>query len=117
MHQLSEQSVRMTFKDKRNPTAEQERVMEFGLRRCRERCKRALAERRDAWRTFRVSVTMAGRYTALPAVKAARPDYRGIHSLRSQDVLMRLDRAVQAYDCCLKPGATPGSPRSRGVNR
>ena len=67
---MDEQAVRKTFKYKLQPTPEQEQVLAFVLRRCRELYNAALQERRDAWHKCGVSVTAAGQSAQLPAVKA-----------------------------------------------
>jgi putative transposase len=114
---MDEQTVRKTFKYKLKPTAEQERAMEWVLRRCRELYNAALQERRDAWQKCGVSVTTAGQSAQLPAVKEVRPEYQGIHSQVLQDVLTRLDRAFQAFFRRICEGQTPGYPRFQGANR
>jgi putative transposase len=111
------QTVRKTFKYKLKPTPEQERAMEFVVRRCRELYNAALEERRDAWQKCGVSVTVAGQSAELPAVKEVRPEYRDIHSQVLQDVLTRLDRAFQAFFRRVKSGEKPGYPRFQGANR
>jgi putative transposase len=90
-------TLRKTFKYKLIPTAEQEGAMAVVLRRCRELSNAALAERREAWRRRRVSITLASQSAHLPAIKQARPEYQDIHSQVLQDVLSRLDRAFQAF--------------------
>src|SRR5215468_2498005 len=90
-------TVRKTDKYKLRPTAEQEGAMAFVLRRCRELYNAGLQERRDAWQTCGVSVTAASQSAHLPEIKEVRPEYRDVHSQVLQDVLTRLDRAVQAF--------------------
>jgi putative transposase len=104
-------TVRKTFKYKLQPTAEQEETMAFVLRRCRELYNAALTERREAWRTCRVSITVAGQSAQLPDIKQERPEYQAIHSQVLQDVLTRLDRAFQAFFRRVKHGEQPGYPR------
>jgi putative transposase len=119
---MDEQTVRKTFKYKLKPTAEQERAMEFVLRRCRELYNAALQERREAWGKCGVSITVAGQSAQLPDIKDVRPEYRDIHSQVLQDVLTRLDRAFQAFFRRVKSertknGEKPGYPRFQGANR
>src|SRR5258708_3783077 len=114
---MDEQAVRKTFKYKLKPTPEQEQVLAFVLRRCRELYNAALQERRDAWHKCGVSVTAAGQSAQLPAVKEVRPEYHDIHSQVLQDVLARLDRAFQAFFRRVKAGETPGYPRFQGASR
>jgi len=114
---MNEQTVRKTYKYKLQSTPEQERAMEFVLRRCRELYNAALEERRDAWQKCGVSVTAANQSAQLPDIKAMRPEYRDVHAQVLQDVLTRLDRAFQAFFRRVKHGETPGYPRFQGANR
>jgi len=106
-----------TFKYKLKPAPEQERVMAFVLRRCRELYNAALQERRDAWHKCGVSLTAASQSAQLPEIKDVRPEYRDIHSQVLQDVLARLDRAFQAFFRRVKAGETPGYPRFKSANQ
>jgi putative transposase len=114
---MDQQTVRKTFKYKLKPTPEQERAMEFVLRRCRELYNAALQERKDAWQKCEVSVTLTNQSAELPAIKEVRPEYRDINAQVLQDVLSRLDRAFQRFFARVKTGETPGYPRFQGVNR
>src|SRR5260370_11200483 len=114
---MDEQAVRKTFKYKLKPTPEQEQVLAFVLRRCRELYSAALKERSDAWGKCGVSITLASQSAQLPAVKEVRPEYHDIHSQVLQDVLARLDRAFQAFFRRVKAGETPGYPRFQGASR
>ena len=51
-----------------------------------------------------MSSTLASQSAQRPAVKEVRPDYHDIHSQVLQDVLTRLDRAVQAFFRRVKAG-------------
>ena len=79
---MDEQTVRKTFKYKLRPTAEQERALEFVVRRCRELYNAALEERREAWRRCGVRITAASQSAQLPAIKEVRPEYREVHAAR-----------------------------------
>jgi putative transposase len=116
---MDEQAVHIhkTYKYKLKPTPEQERAMEFVVRRCRELYNAALEERRDAWQKCGVSITVAGQSAQLPDIKEVRPEYRDIHSQVLQDVLTRLDRAFQAFFRRIREGQTPGYPRFQGADR
>jgi putative transposase len=119
MEQQESQGVRLrkTFKYKLNPTPKQERVLAFVVRRCRERYNAALEERKEAWQTFGVSITLASQSAQLPGIKGVRPEYCDFHSQVLQDVLTRLDRAFQAFFRRIREGQTPGYPRFQGMNR
>jgi putative transposase len=71
---MEQQTVRKTFKYKLNPTPDQERVMAFVVRRCRELYNAALEERREAWQRCGVSVTLADQSAQLPEIKEVRPN-------------------------------------------
>ncbi len=114
---MDQQAVRKTYKFKLKPPPDQERAMEFVLRRCRELYNAALQERRDAWQKCGVGITVAGQSAQLPDLKEVRPDYRDIHSQVLQDVLTRLDRAFHAFFRRVKNGGKPGYPRFQGANR
>jgi putative transposase len=45
------------------------------------------------------------------------PEYGEVNSQVLQDVVLRVDRAFQAFFCRVKAGETPGYPRSHGHNR
>jgi putative transposase len=117
MDEQSTRAVRKTYKYKLKPTPQQEQVMAFIMRRCRELYNAALQERKEAWQKRGVSVTEAMQSAQLPAVKEARPEYRDIHSQVLQDVLTRLDRAFQRFFARVKAGEKPGYPRFQGTSR
>src|SRR5262249_48949564 len=110
-------TVRKTYKYQLKPTPDQERVMELVLRRCRELYNAGLEERKTAWEKGGISSTLASQSAQLPAIKAVRPEYRDIHSQVLQDVLVRLDRAYQAFFRRVAAGEHPGYPRFQGANR
>jgi putative transposase len=53
----------------------------------------------------------------LPGLKAACPEFGAIHAHVLQEVILRLDRAFQAFFRRLKAGETPGYPRFQGRGR
>ena len=56
---MEQQTLRKIFKDKLKPTAEQERVISFVARRCRELYNAALQERQEAWQQCGLAITEA----------------------------------------------------------
>ena len=92
--------MRKTFKYKLKPTPEQERVMAFVLRRCRELYNAALEERKEAWEKRRVSLNEGMQSAQLPAIKEVRPEYRDINAQVLQDVLTR--QSLPAILCSRK---------------
>jgi putative transposase len=112
-----EATVRKAFKYKLMPTPEQEQALECVLWRCRTLYNAALEERKTAWERGRVSVNYYQQKAELPELKAEFPEYTSVHSQVLQDVLLRLDRAFQAFFRRLKNGEKPGYPRFQGRNR
>jgi len=114
---MAHQTLRKTYTYKLKPTPDQERALEFVLRRCCELYNAALQERREAWQKCGVGVTLAQQSAQLPEIKEARPEYRDINAQVLQDVLTRLDRAFQAFFRRIHEGKTPGYPRFQSANR
>ncbi len=84
---------------------------------CRHVYNAALGERREAWRLRGVSVNYYQQKAELPGIKAAMPDYAEVNSQVLQDVVLRVDRAFQAFFRRAKAGETAGYPRYQGRNR
>lgn len=93
------------------PTKGQIGKMEWMLRRCKELYNAALEERREAYRLNGVSVSYNMQANQLPALKELREEYQDIHSQVQQDVLKRLDKAMQAFFRRVMNGEKPGYPR------
>jgi putative transposase len=109
--------LRKTFKYKLKPTSEQKQKLDLVLLRCRTLYNTALDERKTAWERCRVSLTCYQQNAELPELKAAFPEFTEVHSQVLQDVLLRLDRAFQAFFRRIQAGETPGHPRFQGANR
>ena len=110
-------SVRKSYKYKLKPTADQERLLDETLWRCRDLYNAGLEQRIWAYRKCGVSVTHAQQEAELPSIREAFPEYAAIHSQVLQDVLTRLDKAYQAFFRRVKAGQTPGFPRFQGRTR
>jgi putative transposase len=108
---------RKAFKYRLYPTRQQERVLLWTLTRCRELYNAALQERRDAYRMAGVSIRCYDQINQLPDIKQERPEYADIHSQVLQDVLRRVDKAMQGFFRRIKAGQKPGYPRFQGRNR
>jgi putative transposase len=108
---------RRTYKYRLYPTHKQADQLDWTLTHCRELYNAALQERRDAYRMAGKSVSYYEQKAALPAVKQARPEYHNIHSQVLQDVILRVDRAFQAFFRRVAAGAKPGYPRFQGGRR
>src|SRR5260221_515890 len=99
------------------PTSKQIGKMEWTLRRCKELYNAALEERREAYRMSGVSISYTVQANQLPAVKEVREEYQDIHSQVQQDVLKRLDKAMQAFFRRVMNGEKPGYPRFKSGDR
>jgi putative transposase len=112
------ETVRKTFKYKLMPTSEQERALQTVVWRCRTLYNVALEQRKTWWQRGQgKSATYYQQKAALPDLKAACPEYTKVHSQVLQDVLLRLERAFQAFFRRVQTGETPGYPRFQGRNR
>jgi putative transposase len=117
MEQQSAQTVRKTYKYKLKPTPEQTKLLERTLMLCRHIYNAAIGERREAWRMRDVSVGYYQQKAELPGIKEAMPEYGEVHSQVLQDVVLRVDRAFQAFFRRVQSGETPGYPRFHGRDR
>jgi putative transposase len=113
---MEQQSVCKTYKYKLKPTLSQVRLLERTLMRCRQVYNAAIGERREAWRMRGVSVSYYQQKAELPGIKEAMPEYAEINAQVLQDVILRVERAYQAFFRRIKAGETPGYPRFRGRN-
>ena len=64
-----------------------------------------------------VSVTYYQQKAELPGIKENMPEYTEVHSQVLQDVVLRVDRAFQAFFQRIREGQTPGYPRFHGCER
>src|SRR5262245_54827113 len=114
---MFQQSIRKTFKYKTKPTPEQGWGLERTLMLCRHVYNAAISERREAWRLRGVSVTYYQQKAELPGIKEAMPEYAEVNAQVLQDVVLRVDRAFQAFFQRIQEGRTPGYPRFHGRDR
>jgi putative transposase len=111
-------SVRKTFKYKLMPTQSQARALETVLYRCRTLYNVALEQRKTWWgRGQGISATYYQQQAELPDLKAAFPEYGEVNAQVLQDVLLRLDRAFQAFFRRVQASEAPGYPRFQGRGR
>lgn len=99
------------------PTRKQAETLQWTLDRTRELYNAALQERRDAYRMAGKSLNYYSQANQLPDIKDIREEYKDIHSQVLQDVLRRVDKAMQAFFRRVKAGDTPGYPRFAGRDR
>ncbi|HEU4782123.1 MAG TPA: transposase [Ktedonobacterales bacterium] len=112
------ETVRKTMKYKLKPTPEQARQLEAVLSHCRALYNVALEQRKTWWqRGQQIAATYYQQKAELPDLKAAFPVLAEVNSQVLQDVLLRLDRAFQAFFRRMKHGETPGYPRFQGTYR
>src|SRR5262249_19310562 len=114
---MDQQSLHETFKYKLKPTIEQERMLDNTLMLCRQVYNAAIGERWEAWRMCGVSVSYYEQKAELPAIKEAMPEYGAVNAQVLQDVVLRADRAFQAFFRRIASGETPGYPRFQGHDR
>jgi putative transposase len=105
------------YKFRISPTQKQSGKLEWILRRCKELYNAALEERREAYRMNGVSVSYQMQANQLPAIKELREEYQDIHSQVQQEVLKRLEKAMQAFFRRVRNGETPGYPRFKSGDR
>ena len=114
---METQSIHKTYKYKLKPTPEQERMLDRTLMLCRHIYNAALGERREAYRMRGLSVNYYHQKAELPGLKEAMPEYGAVYSQVLQDVVLRVDRAFQAFFRRAQSGETPGYPRFQGRAR
>jgi putative transposase len=115
---LEHQPIRKTFKYKLNPTSAQEHSLEMVLRRCRTLYHVALEQRQMWWeRGQGKGANYYQQKAELPDLKTTCPEYAEVYAQVLQDVILRVDRAFQAFFHRLKAGETPGYPRFQGQGR
>src|SRR5947209_6547255 len=89
--------IHKNFNYKLQPTPDQEQTFERTLMLCRHIYNAALGERREAWRMRGVSVTYYQQKGELPGIKEAMPEYAEVNAQVLQDVVLRVERAYQAF--------------------
>ncbi|HEX3269273.1 MAG TPA: transposase [Ktedonobacterales bacterium] len=115
---MAQQSVRKTYKYRLDPTPEQEQALGVTLWGCRTLYNVALEQRKLWWeRGQGVGASYYQQKAELPGLKAACPAFSEIHAHVLQDVILRLDRAFQAFFRRVTAGETPGYPRFQGRGR
>ncbi len=105
------------YKFRLYPTVKQVDTLEWTLRRCAELYNAGLEERTAAYQMCGVSIFYEMQADQLPEIKVLREEYRGIHSQVLQDVLKRLEKAMQGFFRRVDQGQTPGYPRYKSGSR
>jgi putative transposase len=109
--------LRRTWRFRLYPTGAQSARFDSHLRLCCELYNAAVQERREAWRSARVSIGFRLQSAQLPAIKAERPDVAGVYSQVLQEVLQRVERAFGGFFARVRRGDRPGFPRFRSAHR
>lgn len=109
--------MRKTFKYRIYPTHMQERLLNETLGECRWLYNQLLEQRKAAWDERQESLNLYDQHALFPAMKAARPTLKLVHSQVLQNVGVRIDLAMKAFFRRVKSGETPGYPRFRGADR
>jgi putative transposase len=109
--------MRKAFKFRLYPNQEQEHKLFWTLSRCRELYNAALSERRDSYKYTGKGVSYYEQKRDLIEIKQIREEYQDIASHVLQDVLTRLEKAMQNFFRRVKNGEKPGYPRFQGRNR
>jgi putative transposase len=105
------------YKYRLYPTQKQIGTLEWILRRSKELYNSALEERTAAYKMCGVSVSYQMQADQLPEIKEERPEYQEIYSQILQDVLKRIDKAMQNFFRRVREGQTPGYPRFKSNSR
>src|SRR3974390_2310410 len=107
---MEQQTLHKSFKYKLVPTPQQEEALEVVLARCRTLYNCALEQRKTWWgRGQGISARYYQQKTELPELKDAYPEYTEVHSQVLQDVLLRLEKAFQAFFRRIQAGEQPVS--------
>src|SRR5690348_13971288 len=114
---MDEQTTRKTYKYRLKLTPEQDQMLDRVLMLCRHVYNAAIGERREAWQMRGVSVTYYQQKAELPGIKEAMPEFAEVNSQVLQDVVLRVERAYQAFFQRITDGGTPGYPRFQGRAR
>jgi len=109
--------MQRTFKYRLYPNRKQREILSAHLDMCRELYNAGLQERIESYKTTGKGVTWLQQQSQLPAIKEARPEFKGVHAHTLQAVLIRLNRSFQNFFRRVKNGETPGFPRFKGRNR
>ena len=115
---MEHQGVRKTYRYRLDPTPQQQQMLDTVLWRCRTLYNVALQQRKLWWeRGHGIGASYYQQKAELPDLKAACPEFGAIHAHVLQNVILRLDRAFQAFFRRIKAGETPGYPRFQGQGR
>jgi putative transposase len=109
--------VRRTYRYRLYPTRNQAQALEEQLGEACELYNAALQHRRDMWRDHRVSMSVFEQQREIKDLRVAGLLDPRVNAWSQGAVLVRLDRAFQAFFRRLKAGERPGYPRFRSACR
>lgn len=110
-------SMLKTYRYRLKPTKSQVRVLERQLELCRQVYNDTLAYRKNAWEKEQRQVKRFETQDRLPQLKVDHPEYKEIHSLTLQNVVLRVELAFKSFFRRVKAGENPGYPRFKGKGR
>jgi putative transposase len=99
------------------PKPTQEAALGKALDICRQLYNAALEQRRDAWRTRRLSVTHRQQYAQLTELRQSDPRIASIYRELVDAALHKVDLAFAAFFRRIREGEKPGFPRFRNHKR
>ena len=76
-----------------------------------------LQQRKTVYETHETSLSLYTQVNTIPALKQERESLKSVHSQLLQNVVVRLDLAMQAFFRRVKAGEKPGYPRFQGRDR
>ena len=111
-------SIHKTYKYHLNPTPAQEHALGLVVSRCHTLYHVALEQRKTWWdRGQGKGATYYQQKAELPDLKAACPDYAEVNAQVLQDVILRVERAFQAFFRRLKQGDKQSDKNDAGGRR
>jgi len=109
--------MKRAYKFRIYPNKTQKEKLEFTLNSCRFLYNCSLKQRKDAYRTQRVSISYNNQANELSDCKIDNLELDSVHSQVLQDVLRRVDKGYKLFFRKIKLGQKAGLPRFKGKDR
>ncbi|WP_287585428.1 RNA-guided endonuclease TnpB family protein [Candidatus Borrarchaeum sp.] len=109
--------MKRTYRYRLYPTTQQATTLTQWLTTCRLLYNNGLAERKNAWETYKKSVTYGEQANQLKGAKKTNQFLQAVHSQVLQDTLRRLDKTFNNFFRRIKKGEKAGYPRFKGKYR
>jgi len=106
-----------TRKYKLYPNKQQKERLNNVLEACRFLYNSALQERKEAYRTKKVSISFYDQEKELTECRKEFPEIASVNRQVETDILMRIESAYRAFFAKIKNGAKAGLPRYKGKDR